>query len=1003
MIMSSMIIFGAVSLQRLGISYMPDVDFPVLDVSVTWEGAAPQFMEAEIVDRLERRIISVEGLKQMTSTVRQGSADISLEFDIDRNIDTALQEVQATISRIQLPGGVDPPVIRKSNPEQSPILWVALSGERSQTELFRLADQIAIDRIQLVEGVGEVFMGGSAERNLRIWINRNKLKEYELTVIDVRAAIQRDHVEGASGYLENDEKERTVRALGEANTIEDIENIRITTRGGRPVFFSDIQISDVATVEDGLSDRRRVTRMKGTEAVSIGIRKQIGANTVATGQAVKAEIERIEKFLPDDVQMDVMFDSTIFVEEAIEETQFTLILSGILTALVCWLFLGNLSSTFNVVLSIPTSIIGTFLIMYFMGFTMNLFTLLALSLAIGIVVDDNIMVLENIIRHHDMGKDKVTAAREGTSEIAFAALATSIAVIAIFLPIAFMEGIIGKFFFEFAITLTAAVALSLVDALTLTPMRASVFIAERQKELRIIKAVRLLTEKITEIYAATLSVTLKRPFVVLAGTLGFFSLSMIILFFIEREFVPSQDQSRFGLMMQAPTGSSLNHTLEKVKEVEQVLDNRNDVEKYLSITGGFRGGESNTARMFLTLTDPSERKSQQEIMQEVRESTKKIEGLRTVVLDFSSRGLTAGRTYPVDFSIRGGEWTELKETAEKIMKRLEQEKLTADLDMDYREGMPETRIIPLRKEAADRGVSMQSIMETTAIGIGGIREGRFTSDGRRYDVRIRLKPDQWSEPSDISKLNVRNIHGELIPLSDVAEVKTVPTVQQLTRIDRQRAIQIYGNVAEGKSQSGVLERAEQIALEEMPEGYSFFTGGGSRGLQETFDNLSLALWLGVLVAYMVLAAQFNSFIHPVSIMLALPFSITGAITALYITGQSLNLYSMIGIILLMGIAKKNSIMLVEFTNTLRNRDGYSITDALVSAGQTRFRPVLMTSLSAIAAALPPALAIGPGAESRIPMAIAVIGGMVVSTALTLYAVPAAYLVLSKFEIRQRSF
>lgn len=1005
MIFSGLVIFGAVSLGRLGVSYMPDIDFPVLSISVIWEGVPPEYMESEIVDRLEKAIISVEGLKEINASVRQGTAVINLEFEIERDIDAALQEVQSAISRVRLPLGMDPPVIRKSNPDDNPIIFIGLSSKsRSVRDLFVLADQTIVDRLQLLEGVGEVFIGGARERNLRIWIDINKLRKYELTVLDVIDSISNEHDEGSSGYLENEKKEYNLRVLGEAATIQQVENIRITKRGGRPVYYSDILVKDVARVEDGMTDRRSISRINGTEGISLGIRKQRGANAVDVGTIVNKEIDAINKELPEDIQLKLNFDSTIFVKEAVDETLFTLVLSGLLTSFVCWLFLGNLSSTLNVILSIPSSILGSFLIMYFMGFTLNLFTLLALSLAIGIVVDDNIMILENIVRHFDMGKDRVTAARDGTREIAFAAVASSVAVIAIFLPIAFMSGVIGRFFFQLGVTLSAAVALSLVDAVTLTPMRASQMLVRNERELRIIKAVRLTMEATTRIYRKLLKIALNYPYLVILGGTIVFVLSLSLIFVVRTEFVPMQDQSQFGIQIQTPIGSSLQLTGDKVAEVEDYLQKRPDVSRYMSITGGFQGGQSYQAMLFVTLVDQSKRKlKQQLIMNQVRADLTKIGGMRVFLFDNSARGLTPRRASPVEFTIRGAEWADLRESSTKIVKAMEATGMYLDIDTDYREGMPEVVVTPDRKAASMRGVNMKSLVATVGSSLGGIREGRYSSDGRRYDIRIRLQSDQWRSEADVKRVSIRNAFGELVPLTEVAKVSVVPTVQTLTRVDRQRSIQFTSNIADKVSQREALAQAEKIAKENLPENYSYFPGGGSKSFDEAFQGIYMALWMGVLVAYMVLAAQFNSFLHPIIVLLALPFSVTGAFVALFLTGQSLNLYSMIGLVLLMGIVKKNSIMVVEFTNELRAKEHYDVPKALLEASSIRLRPIVMTSLSTIAAAIPPALALGPGAESRIPLAVAVIGGIVISTVFTLFVVPAAYKLLSRFEKKAPTF
>ncbi len=997
-IMFGLIVFGAVSLGRLGVSYMPDVDFPTLSVSVTWEGAAPEVMEAEIVDRLERRVIAVEGLKEMVSTVRQGSANVALEFDIDRNIDSALQEVQTALSRIELPQGVLPPTVRKSNPEDDPILWIGLSSEeRNLRELYVLADQSIIDRLQLLPGVGEAFVGGSIERNLRIWADNNKLRQYELTALDLEQSLRLDHTEGAAGYLENSERESNLRVFGEGATVQEVANIPITRRGGAPIYASTIRLGDVARVEDGLNDFRRITRVNGRPGLTIGIRKQIGGNAVAVGERVKAEVIEIQKSLPRDVKLTVNFDSTRFVREAIDETQFTLILSGLLTAVVCWMFLGSWNSTLNVVLSIPTSVVGAFLILYFLDFTLNLFTLLGLSLAIGIVVDDNIMVLENIVRHFDMGKDRVRAARDGAREILFAAVAASTAVAAIFLPVAFMEGVIGRFFFQFGVTITAAVALSLLDAVTLTPMRASRLLTRSERTPRIVQAVAGVMRVTTTLYQTLLARALNQRLLTIFAASGLFALSLLLGNLIRKEFVPAEDQSQFGARLLTASGTSLEKTSGAFAQFEAWLSSRPDVARYIAIVGGFGGGESSTGVVFVTLVPPEERDlDQQEFMDEARAAIAKIPGLRGSLFDFSTRGLTARRGSPVEFSIRGGDWKTLRDSAEAIKAKMRASGNFEDVDSDYREGMPEVRVIPDRAQAAARGVSMDALVRTVGAAMGGLRAGRFTNDGRRYDVRIRLAEGQWTDADSLRRLQVRNIYGELVNLGDVARIESSPVVQSLTRVDRQRAISLSANVPRGKSQAAALAEAERIARELLPDGYSYFPGGGSRGFAEAFDSLYFALWLGVLAAYMVLTAQFNSFLHPIAVLLALPFSVSGAFIALFLAGQSLNLYSMIGIVLLMGIAKKNSILLVEFANEARKR-GANVRDALLESAAVRFRPIVMTSLTAIAAAIPPALALGPGAESRIPMAIAVIGGMTLSTLLTLFVTPCAYSLLARFE------
>lgn len=1001
MLMIGLIVFGSISFRNLGISQMPDVDFPVITVSVTWEGAAPEVIEAEIVDKMEQRLIAIEGLKELSSSIRQGQASITVEFDLSRDIDAGLQEVQSAISQVRLPLDVDPPTLRKQNPDDQPIMWLGIAGpDKSLHELITFVDLNIRDQFQIVAGVGEVLLGGFTERNLRVWIDNKKLKQHELTVLDVRDAIERQHIETAAGRIENDQRELNLRVMGEGASPEEVGELLIATRGGRPIYNTALRLKDVARIEDGLADVRRTSRVNGVQALGIGIKKQRGTNAVEVGNRVKAKMEEVQKTLPDGMSIGINFDTTEFVKESIEETEFTLLLSALVTGLVCWFFLGSLRPTFNILLSIPTSIVGAFAVIYFMGFTLNMFTILALALAIGIVVDDAIMVLENIYRHKEMGKNKVRASLEGAEEITFAAIAATVAVIAIFLPVAFMKGIIGKFFFQFGVTISAAVALSLLEAVTLTPMRCSQMLEDSSTRGSFARFLDRLFGRVARLYQGILRLCLKLRWIVLIGAAGIFAASLSLFGFIRKEFIPAQDQSAFLMRLQTPVGSSLEYMGEKAKAVEEFLLSRPEVRRVYLAVGGFGGGDVNSAMTFVSLKPIQDRQmGQTEFMNVAREHLSKIPELKAFLQDLSTRGFTAQRGFPVEVNIRGADWDVLDQKSQEIITRMKKTGLVVDVDTDYRLGQPEVRVYPLREEAARRGVGVQTITDTVNAAIGGMRQGKFTRDGRRYDVRLRLEGKERVNPEDILALNVRNQFGEMVPLSEVVRIETHPTLQTITRRNRERSISIFANVAPGKSQATALEETQKIAQKLLPEGYRVYLGGGAATFIESFESLEFALWLGVFVAYMVLASQFNSFIHPLTVLLALPFSITGVVIGLYLTNQSLNLYSMIGIVLLMGIVKKNSILLVEFTNHKRDVEGLPLDQAILEASPIRLRPILMTSFATIAAALPPALAIGPGAESRIPMSVAIIGGALVSTLFTLFVVPCAYRVMARFERR----
>ncbi len=1005
MLMAALILFGWISYKELGVSEMPDVDFPVIAVSLKWEGAAPEVMESDVVDVVEDAIMSVQGVREISSTTRQGTADVSIEFELTRDIDVALQEVQSKIAQAQLrlPVDMDPAIIAKFNPTDQPIIWLGLAGSRPKRDLMGYVQDVLKDRFQTIDGVGDIMLGGYVERNLRVWVSMGKLAEYQLTVNDVMDAVRSGHSEMPAGRIETPEKEMNIRAMGEAMTVEDFGNIVVSRRGGLPVY-KPIYLKEVATIEDGLADQRTFSRVQGETAVGIGIRKQRGKNAVAVAEEVKKRLAEVQKELPEGMSLGINFDSTHFAQEAIDELIFTLILSALLTAVVCWIFLGSWSSTLNVLLAIPTSILGTFLVFKFFNFTLNTFTVLGLSLAIGIVVDDAIMVLENIVRHREMGHKQVAAAQIGARQITFAAMATTLALMAIFLPVAFMKGIIGKFFFQFAVAISAAVGLSLLEALTLTPMRASQFLKVGERATAFGRGVEKAFHKLSEGYQRWLVAALDRKWIVVGVSVLIFVVSLMLFGKLRKEMVPAQDQSMFLARITTPVGSSLEYTDSKFKIAEEIVMKTPEVNRYYAAVGGFSGGETNAGMLFVTLKPKNERPvregksrplSQQELIDVFRVELNKIPDAKAFIQDLSTRGFTAQRGFPIEFSVHGRNWEQLGQAATDLIKKMEATGLMVDVDTDYQLGVTEVRVMPDRQKALERGVEMSTIGEAINALFGGARVGKYSRDGRRYDVRVRLRPEDRVSPDDIKKVYVWNNRGELVKLTDVASIELKPSLLSITRKGRERAIGIFGNVAPGKSQADALAAVEKLG-KEMPEGTRIVFSGSATVFKESFQSLFFALGLGIIVAYMILASQFNSYVHPFTVLMALPFSITGALVALFIMNQSLNLYSMIGIILLTGIVKKNSILLVDFTNQNR-REGKSTRDALLTACPARLRPILMTSIATIAAAVPPALAMGPGAETRVPMAVGVIGGVLVSTVLTLFVVPCVYQILSGLE------
>ena len=990
MLMLATVVFGGVAATRIGISQFPDVDFPTISVGAAWEGAAPEVIEHDVVEPIEEALMQVEGVRNITSTSRQGSGGVTVELDLSRNVDLALQDVQTRIAQVQrrLPRDMEPPVVSKSNPEDQPILWIGLSGPYPPQVLADYARYRVKERLQTVPGVGEI-QAQSVERNIRIWIDSDKLDERRVTASEVLRAIQQQHVELPAGRLETSGREVNVRVLGEAFNLEEFRHLVVKDVEGSPVY-----LSDVAIVEDGFEDVRRISRVNGEPAQGMGIRKQRGSNAVAVARGVKDAIAEIQKTLPPGMELGINFDSTQFIEESVHEIQFELLLSVILTAFICWLFLGSFGATLNVIMAIPMSLLGTVACIYFFGFTLNTFTLLGLALAVGIVVDDAIMVLENIFRHGEMGKDRVSAAREGTAEISFAALAATLAVCAIFLPVVFMKGIIGKFFLQFGVTLCIAVLLSYVEAVTLAPARSAQMLKTGHRQSKLGHFVDVAFDKLAAGYARVLALGLRHPVMVLLMAVGVFAASIFVFKKLPSEFVPSQDQSRLMVRLQVAVGANLEETDRVFRRAEEYLMQQPEVVRVFGSVGGFGGGGGgsvNSGILFVTMVPPSERVGQQEFSARIRKELNSYPGVRANVQDLSQQGFTGQRGYPVEFSVRGPEWGKLIELSTDLREKLAASGFATDVDTDYQVGMPELRIVPDRDRAADLGVPVEEVATTINALVGGVRSGKYSSGGRRIDIRTRLLANQRTRPEDLARLRVRTADGSLVPLSALVKEDERPALQSVTRRDRERAISIFGNVAPGKSQSDALAYVEQIA-KDLPPGYRAVLGGSSVAFKESMGQLMFALILGLVVAYMVLASQFNSFLHPVTVLSIIPLSIAGAAFALLITGKTLNIFSMIGLLLLMGIAKKNSIILVDYAVQGQRERGLSAHESMMKAGPTRLRPILMTTMATMMAAIPPALALGPGAETRGPMAVAIIGGLVISTALSLLVVPAFFVV-----------
>lgn len=1008
MAMIALMFFGVLSYQKLGVAMLPEISFPEVTIHVSWPSAAPEVMETQIVDPIEQSVIAVEGVTDIEANMRQGFANIKLTFDPNKDLDAALQETNAKLRSVSLPSDVSPPTIDKINTDDNPILWVAVTtNKRSFHDLIDYVDLHLRSRFEVLPGVGSLVLGGWEDRSLRVWVDNDKLTKNQLTILDVKNTLKLENQDVAAGYLEGDQQQKNLRVLGQPFDPASFGQIPVSTRGGQRIYNSTIKLSDVAQVEDGLDDVRSQARSNGAISLGVGVQKLHGANDVEIGKAVVALVAQLNKELAatgdSDIHLIVNYDGTHNTARAIQETEFTLIESVIITGIVCWIFLGSWSSTFNVLLSIPTSVLGTFIVLNALGFTLNLFTLLGISLAIGIVVDDAIMVLENIVRHFHTGLSARSASLLGAREITFAATAATFAVAVIFAPIIFVGGIVGKLMFQFGTTISVAVILSLLEAITLTPMRCSQFMTRRQDESWLSVRVNILLSQWARRYRSLLELCLRWRWVTIGISVLLFGISCGIAPFLNKEAFPKQDVGVLLVKFQTPVGSSLTFTATKAAKLEALYKTEPTIDHYFINCGGFAGGETNQGISFVSLKDRSLRKeTQSQISDRLRDTLAKDPEMSKpnclmTFIDVSGSVGGAKRGTGIELSVRGPDFEVLKAKVEALTERYAKSGFMTDIDTDFRDGVTEVHVLPDRERASAAGVTVQQIADTVNAAIGGIRIGKFTFGTRRDDVRMRLIPEQWQNLNDISRLYLRSESGDLIPLNTVAFIKPEKKLLSITREMRERAINIYANVASDKSTTTALDFAKTEAGKILPSGYHIVEVGASKDLTDNIKAVGLLFALAILVIYMTLAVQFNSFLNPLAIMVAVPFTFTGALLGLAVTHSTINLYSGIGMIVLMGIAAKNSILLVEFFNQQQYIHGKSLLNSILDGAPIRLRPILMTSTATVASMLPLVFGIGPGSEVRTSLGIVVISGVIVSTLFSLLVVPCVYSLLAPLE------
>ncbi len=988
---AALVVFGVVSYRTLDVSLFPDVDFPIVTVSVVYEGADPRTVESEVTDVLEEGVNTIAGIKSLRSESAEGLAQVFIEFELERDIDLASQDVRDKVAALrgELPQEVEAPVVEKFDPDAAPILAIALSGHVPLRTLTLCAEDLVKPRLEGIEGVGAVRVVGGRDREIRVWLRLADLHAYGLTAEDVGRALARDNVERPGGRIETPARELIVKTRGEIERAEEFADLVVARRAGAP-----IRVRDVAWVEDGMEDRRSLSRLNGVEAVSLLVRRQSGANLVAVASAVKEELEAVRRELPAGHELVIAQDLSPHVEQSLDEASTELRRGALLAVLVILFFLQSLRGAFVAALTIPTTIIGTYALMQALGFTLNMMSMLALSLSVGMIIDDSIVVLENSYRHLEAGKGRMEAALAGIAEIGFAVIVTSLAIAAVFVPVAYMKGLVGRFFFEFGLTVSGAVALSTFVALTLSPTLCARLLVVQQARGRLLRALEAMLHGLESAYRAALRFALRRRLLIIGAAAAFFAGSLALTPFIGKEFVPAQDEGQFNVQVEVPLGSSLEACGRILAAIEQRMAALPHVADLYTTIGAGEEGRVNVATLLVKLEDKSRRHlGQQEIMARARAALVDLTHLKTSV-ELVPRVSGGGfRAAAIQYCLRGQDLERLEELADQFMARLRGVPGIVDVNTTYDARKPEVAVNPDRERAADLGIDAEALGTTVRALIGGWTVTTFEEGGERHDVRLRLAESDRDRPESIRALPLRAASGELVRLDALAEVEETTGPVRIERQDRERQITIMANVVPGKPLAAALDDLARLEREiGLPPGvHSAVTGFGDL-MRESFASIQASLVLAIVLIYMILAAQFESLIHPFTIMLSLPLSVGGALGALLLTGRTLNIFSMIGMVMLMGLVTKNAILLVDFANRLRGQ-GLERDAALLEAGPIRLRPILMTALSTIAGMLPIVVGLGAGAETRAPMGTCVVGGLVTSTLLTLIVVPAVYSVL----------
>lgn len=992
------ILFGFIGFSYLGVREFPSVDPPVISVSTSYVGANSSVVESQITEPLEDAINGIAGIRTISSSSREGRSSISIEFELGVDLEAAANDVRDKVSGAvrNLPPDVDPPVVSKADADSQPIIYLTvMSNKRNLLELSRIAGIYFKERLQTIPGVSTVSVWGEQKYSMRLWMDPIKLAGLKLTPSDVYQAVNRENVELPSGRIEGQNTELTVRTMGRLNSVEDFNNLIVKEDGDLVVRFQDIGFAQLYPEND-----RTLMRRDGVPGVAIAVVAQPGANNIEIADNLYKKLAQIEKDLPEDVTWVVSHDSTEFIRASISEVQETILTAFILVLFIIFMFLRDWRTTLIPVVTIPISLIGCFFIMYLLGFTINVLTMLGIVLAIGLVVDDAIVVLENIYTKVEEGLDPKEAARKGSTEIYFAVISTTIAVVAVFLPVIFLEGLTGRLFREFGLVVASAVAISSFVSLTLTPMMSSKLLKRRAVQPWLYRKTEPFFKNLSASYGRLLHGFMRKRW--LAFIIIFVSgvLIYLLMGFIPSELAPMEDRSEFRFQAQAPEGATFEYMDGYVTAMYDFIEQEvPEVHGVLSITSpSFGGGGANSGFLKVMLKDPSQRtRSQQEIVDDLTPKAKRFTGVRTFISQSQTIGDRRGG-FPVQIVVQAADIDKLKAVLPQFIEKANESPKFTFVDLDLKFNKPEINIVINRDKARNLGVNVIDISQTLQLGLSGSRFGNFIMDGKQYQIIGQVEKKNRNEPLDLKTLYVRNRRGEIIQLDNLVTVEEQSSPPQLYRFNRYSSAKISAQPAPGVALAEGIAEMEKIAGQVLDDTYSTSLSGASREFAESSSSIYLAFLLALAIIYLVLAGQFESFKDPLIIMFTVPLALSGALISLWYTNQTMNIFSQIGIIMLIGLVTKNGILIVEFANQ-RKEQGLKVMDAVIGAAESRFRPIIMTSMSTILGILPIALALGAGSESRVSMGIAIIGGMLFATLLTLFVIPAIYSYFSGKEAR----